>query len=99
MWIPKGKPRPTWRDLTVASVIIEPGNSAEYLTGDWRVSRPVIDQTLCNRCGLCWIYCPDASIIIAEDDSYQVDLDHCKGCGICVRECKKGAMKTVEEGE
>jgi len=26
-----------------------------------------------------------------------VDLDHCKGCGICVHECPRSAMTMVTE--
>ena len=28
---------------------------------------------------------------------YTVDLAHCKGCGICVEECPRGAMVFVPE--
>jgi NADPH-dependent glutamate synthase beta subunit-like oxidoreductase len=48
----------------------------------------------CTECGNCYIFCPDCSII--KDPSgykYIVDLDYCKGCGICVQECPRGAMK------
>lgn len=48
---------------------------------------------VCTSCGNCYIFCPDLSI---KADSggfgYAVDLDYCKGCGICVKECPRGAM-------
>ena len=28
---------------------------------------------------------------------YRVDLDFCKGCGICARECPCGAIRMVDE--
>lgn len=28
---------------------------------------------------------------------YEIDLDHCKGCGICVNECPAGAINMVPE--
>ena len=30
-------------------------------------------------------------------DGYEIDLDFCKGCGICVSECPSGAIKMVPE--
>lgn len=47
----------------------------------------------CTECGNCFIFCPDLSI--RKDPGgfgYVVDLDYCKGCGICVHECPRGAM-------
>jgi NADPH-dependent glutamate synthase beta subunit-like oxidoreductase len=49
---------------------------------------------LCTECGNCYIFCPDFSIKKDPDGyGYSVDLDYCKGCGICVQECPRGAMK------
>jgi Pyruvate/2-oxoacid:ferredoxin oxidoreductase delta subunit len=28
---------------------------------------------------------------------YEIDLDYCKGCGICVEECPSGAIRMVPE--
>ena len=39
------------------------------------------------------------ALFMNEEGFYEVDLYHCKGCGICVRECAKGAIEMVEEGE
>jgi NADPH-dependent glutamate synthase beta subunit-like oxidoreductase len=48
----------------------------------------------CTECGNCYILCPDCSIIKDPNgNKYIVDLDYCKGCGICVQECPRGAMK------
>ena len=48
----------------------------------------------CTECGNCYIFCPDFSIKKDPDGyGYTVDLDYCKGCGICVQECPRGAMK------
>ncbi len=52
----------------------------------------------CVMCDNCLIFCPDVAITRKEDGSgYDVDLDHCKGCGICARECPRGAIVMVEE--
>ncbi len=29
--------------------------------------------------------------------AYEIDLDYCKGCGICVKECPCGAIEMVPE--
>jgi Pyruvate/2-oxoacid:ferredoxin oxidoreductase delta subunit len=48
----------------------------------------------CTECGNCYILCPDCSIVKDPNgNKYIVDLDYCKGCGICVQECPRGAMK------
>jgi Pyruvate/2-oxoacid:ferredoxin oxidoreductase delta subunit len=51
----------------------------------------------CNLCLQCVSYCPDASIRPdGENISVAVDLDHCKGCGICAYECPRGVI-TMED--
>lgn len=48
----------------------------------------------CTECGNCYIFCPDNSIKKDPDGyGYIVDMDYCKGCGICVQECPRGAMR------
>ncbi len=52
----------------------------------------------CVMCDNCLIFCPDVAISRAEGkEGYDIDLDHCKGCGICARECPRGAIIMVEE--
>ena len=52
----------------------------------------------CVMCDNCLIFCPDVAIHRAVDgEGYEVDLDHCKGCAICARECPRGAIVMVEE--
>jgi Pyruvate/2-oxoacid:ferredoxin oxidoreductase delta subunit len=51
----------------------------------------------CNLCLQCVSYCPDASIRPdVEKGTVAVDLDHCKGCGICAYECPRGVI-TMED--
>ena len=68
----------------------------ENETGEWRSQRPVLDSEACNRCGLCWMYCPDQAVR-PEGDSYRISYTYCKGCGICAEECPKGAISLVVE--
>ena len=54
---------------------------------DWRLKKPVFNKDFCIDCQFCWIYCPDISIISRDKKMVGVDMDHCKGCGICVEVC------------
>ena len=66
-------------------------------TGKWRNHRPVLDSAACKKCGFCFLYCPVSSVRRAEDKSYSINYDFCKGCGVCANECKFGAMKMILE--
>jgi len=90
-----------WKEIPIGGVITEAGNSEEYETGSWRSQRPIRDETKCIHCLLCWIYCPDSAIRVKEGKIIGVDLAHCKGCGICAKECppKIKAITMVEEAE
>jgi 2-oxoacid:acceptor oxidoreductase gamma subunit (pyruvate/2-ketoisovalerate family)/2-oxoacid:acceptor oxidoreductase delta subunit (pyruvate/2-ketoisovalerate family) len=63
---------------------------------DWRVFHPVIDRDKCVGCKRCWIYCPEAAIMMKEGKA-EVSYDYCKGCGICIEECRVGAIKSERE--
>lgn len=88
-----------WQEIPIGGVILDAGNSVEYNTGTWRAQRPVLDATKCTHCLICWIYCPDSSIVIENERMVGFDLQHCKGCGICAEVCPKGAraITMVEE--
>ncbi len=48
----------------------------------------------CDTCELCGLLCPDLCITKeAGGKSVAIDLDYCKGCGICAAVCPKGAIK------
>ncbi|MBA7627594.1 Pyruvate synthase subunit PorD [subsurface metagenome] len=87
----------TWKDLEIGSIVTEPGSASQYQTGTWRSERPIIDLDKCNKCGLCYIFCPDAAIEMNDEGYPEVDLFYCKGCGICAVECPKQAITQVEE--
>lgn len=65
-------------------------------TGDWRSHTPVIDHDGCSgkdTCLLCWLYCPDG--LISREFPLEIDLEYCKGCGICAEECPRKAIEMV----
>jgi pyruvate ferredoxin oxidoreductase delta subunit len=90
-----------WKDLAIGGRIDEAGNAETYETGSWRTFRPVRDEDKCTNCLLCWIYCPDSSIKVKDGKIAGIDLDHCKGCGICAEVCppKVKAIEMVQESE
>ena len=76
--------------------VVKGGTSLDYKTGDWRDQRPVIDQELCKKCGICQTVCPDDAVFV-KDDQYAINYDYCKGCGICAHECTADAIEMVQE--
>jgi Pyruvate/2-oxoacid:ferredoxin oxidoreductase delta subunit len=71
--------------------------------GTWDRERALQEAERCLSCGTCNLclecvsFCPDASIRLDEHETaVVVDLDHCKGCGICAYECARGVI-TMEE--
>jgi NADPH-dependent glutamate synthase beta subunit-like oxidoreductase len=53
----------------------------------------------CFSCDNCYGVCPDNAVIKLGQpgELYEIDLDYCKGCGICVAECPCGAIEMVPE--
>ena len=95
-----------WRELPLGGVIPEAGNSAAYETGTWRTWRPVWTAENCVHCLTCWVFCPEEAIRLTDRDGpgsprkviEGIDLFHCKGCGLCVRECpvnRKGRKRAL----
>jgi len=81
-----------------------PGIGEGGRTGEWRNSHPVIDPQKCiparqNKptCFICWLYCPDA--VISKTIPIQINLEYCKGCGICSQVCPAQAITMVTEEE
>jgi 2-oxoacid:acceptor oxidoreductase delta subunit (pyruvate/2-ketoisovalerate family) len=52
----------------------------------------------CESCEVCSLFCPDLCITRDEASGrVLIDLDYCKGCGICASVCPKGAIQMVLE--
>lgn len=79
--------------------ILEAGTAVSFKTGDWRTHKPVWNAQKCINCKTCWISCPDSSIILKDDKVVGIDYEHCKGCGICARECPPKICAIVMEKE
>ena len=97
---------PDWVDLphddvSLAGPAIYGGATSEQInTGLWRTLRPVIDPARCNHCHwVCVSSCPDSAIRADADGAPVIDLDHCKGCMLCVAQCPPHAIAAVSETE
>ena len=87
---------------------MEGGNAGDYETGTWRTWRPVWKEENCSHCLTCWVFCPEDAYRLkdglsrsgkARREIAEIDYYHCKGCGICVRECpvnRKGKVAALE---
>ncbi len=91
----------TWQELPIGGLIVEPGNALRYHTSGWRAMRPIYDPEHCIQCFRCWVFCPDAAIVVKDEQIVGINLDYCKGCGICAYECpgKKGNKAITMEEE
>ncbi len=74
-----------------AGILTEPNSG-------WRVQRPVVDAAKCSKCLMCWVLCPEG-VIGKETGKIEIDMNYCKGCGLCAHECPKKAIIMIREGE
>lgn len=52
----------------------------------------------CFECDNCYAMCPDDAIVkLGPGKRFAINLDYCKGCGICAAECPAGAITMVPE--
>ena len=97
----------TAKEIPIGGRIIEAGNSRAVVTGGWKSKKPVLKEGKCVGCLRCAAYCPDMAIHLKEITDAKgitksvvdhIDLEHCKGCGICANECpfKAIVMEAVE---
>lgn len=63
----------------------------------YRIYKPILNNK-CINCLVCYISCPEGTIQKGEK-SLSIDYDFCKGCGICVNECKFQGIEMVKEDE
>jgi len=52
----------------------------------------------CFECDNCYGVCPDNAVIkLGPGKRFRINLDYCKGCGLCAAECPCGAIDMVPE--
>jgi NADPH-dependent glutamate synthase beta subunit-like oxidoreductase len=53
----------------------------------------------CNYCYNCYLFCPEGVVSIdPQHRTRTVDLEHCKGCGTCVKVCPRNIVFMKELG-
>ena len=79
-------------------------SSFDEVTGGLDESTALFEARRCLSCGNCFEcdncygVCPDNAVIkLGPSLRYEIDLDYCKGCGICAAECPCGAIDMVPE--
>jgi len=75
----------------------KPAKGAVGKTGLWRTSKPMVNESKCIKCVICWAFCPETTIIRHEDNSVSIDYEYCKGCGVCANECPTKAIDMVDD--
>ncbi|HSD82120.1 MAG TPA: NAD(P)-binding protein [Solirubrobacteraceae bacterium] len=77
----------------------------EEVTGGLDESNALFEARRCLSCGNClacdncYGVCPDNAVVKTGTGAYdyEIDLDYCKGCGICAAECPCGAIAMEPE--
>jgi NADPH-dependent glutamate synthase beta subunit-like oxidoreductase len=78
----------------------------DEVTGGLDGSTALFEARRCLSCGNCFAcdncfgVCPDNAVIKLDPGgpyAYAVDLDYCKGCGLCAAECPCGAIHMEPE--
>ena len=97
-----------WQEVPLGGVIPDGGNAADYETGTWRTWKPVWNEEHCTHCLTCWVFCPEDAFVLKDTTTpkgkkkkviKEINYFHCKGCGLCVKECpvvKKGTKRPLE---
>ncbi|TCN42202.1 2-oxoacid:acceptor oxidoreductase delta subunit (pyruvate/2-ketoisovalerate family) [Kribbella orskensis] len=75
----------------------------DEVTGGLDASTALFEARRCMSCGNClecdncFSVCPDNAVIKLGPGRYEIDLDFCKGCGLCAAECPSGAIEMFPE--
>jgi NADPH-dependent glutamate synthase beta subunit-like oxidoreductase len=73
--------------------------SFKEVTGGIDLSQMAAEINRCFKCGtctdcdLCFLLCPDISLLKAGKKGYTVKMDYCKGCGICATSCPRNVIE------
>jgi 2-oxoacid:acceptor oxidoreductase delta subunit (pyruvate/2-ketoisovalerate family) len=86
-----------WQELPVGGIVTAEDTPGQR-TGGWRTGlKPSVDLSSCVNCLLCWLYCPDAAVLIDGETFVGFDYDLCKGCELCAEMCPPHAIAMVPE--
>lgn len=65
------------------------------IDGDPHITKAVINQEKCVKCGKCKTVCPHDAVI--ELDKYKVKKERCIGCNLCAKNCPHQAISMVSQ--
>jgi 2-oxoacid:acceptor oxidoreductase delta subunit (pyruvate/2-ketoisovalerate family) len=86
-----------WQELATGGIVLRDG-APRQRTGGWRTGvKPRAELSACVNCLLCWLYCPDAAVLVDGEVFAGFDYDLCKGCELCAEMCPAGAIEMVPE--
>jgi 2-oxoacid:acceptor oxidoreductase delta subunit (pyruvate/2-ketoisovalerate family) len=95
---------PHEKRATVSRISLERSTSSFHEVNRTLSEERAVEETdrcfncgTCLYCDVCLTFCPDVAISKNEVGEYFIDYEHCKGCGICVKECPRGAMEMIPE--
>jgi len=86
----ESRPPMAEKHLQVADRLSSFAEVSEGITGPEEAERCFSCGT-CTACDTCLYSCPEG-VISRDGESYNIDGEFCKGCGICVAECPRMAM-------
>jgi NADPH-dependent glutamate synthase beta subunit-like oxidoreductase/Pyruvate/2-oxoacid:ferredoxin oxidoreductase delta subunit len=52
----------------------------------------------CTHCDLCFLLCPDISVVKNGKNGYTIREDYCKGCSICATSCPRNVIEIAGGG-
>ncbi len=84
-------------EISVGCVLLKEGKAKPFIRGTKSKVLPEWDRDRCVKCGVCYLFCPDAAITKVDEGYFDVSREYCKGCGICQQECWFGAISMAEE--
>ena len=59
----------------------------------------IIDEKLCNGCGLCIPYCKEGALQITDGKAKFIDNMFCDALGECIGSCPEGAISIIETND
>jgi dihydropyrimidine dehydrogenase (NAD+) subunit PreA len=95
-----------WMDEHGIASVAEVVGRAVPKVKDWKdlnlnyVTKAVIDEDLCIKCGRCYAACEDTShqaIEMGEDRTFRVKDEECVACNLCVNVCPVESCITMKE--
>ena len=79
-------------------------SSFEEVVGGLTIENALFEARRCLSCGNCFEcdncfgVCPDNAVLkLGPGQRYAIDMEYCKGCGLCAAECPCGAIEMVAE--